>query len=61
LPPSSGVMNPYPFSLLNHFTVPVGISSTFPPLRATTDPACFCDACAVSHENAGRATPHGRR
>ena len=25
LPPSSGVMNPYPFASLNHFTVPVAI------------------------------------
>jgi hypothetical protein len=25
LPPSSGVMNPYPLSALNHFTVPVAI------------------------------------
>src|SRR3954463_3244973 len=24
-PPSSGVMNPYPFASLNHFTVPVAI------------------------------------
>jgi hypothetical protein len=23
--PSSGVINPYPFSLLNHFTVPAAI------------------------------------
>src|SRR5579885_1079362 len=25
LPPSAGVMNPYPFASLNHFTVPVAI------------------------------------
>src|SRR6476646_2840644 len=31
-PPSSGVMNPYPLSALNHFTVPVAIDET-PPLR----------------------------
>src|SRR3954462_8454222 len=30
LPPSSGVMNPYPFASLNHFTVPVAIKT--PPL-----------------------------
>src|SRR6185503_11148579 len=27
-PPSSGVMNPYPFASLTHFTVPVAINST---------------------------------
>src|SRR5439155_22770283 len=32
LPPSSGVMNPYPLSALNHFTVPVAIRKTPPPL-----------------------------
>src|SRR5581483_6795054 len=30
LPPSAGVMNPYPFASLNHFTVPVAIQT--PPL-----------------------------
>src|SRR6266540_2212601 len=33
LPPSSCVMNPYPLSLLNHFTVPVAIST--PPSTAS--------------------------
>src|SRR5579885_2522286 len=28
LPPSAGVMNPYPFASLNHFTVPVAIQNT---------------------------------
>src|SRR5438093_13553075 len=27
-PPSSGVMNPYPFESLNHLTVPVAIKNT---------------------------------
>src|SRR5438045_3214822 len=30
LPPSSGVMKPYPFASLNHFTVPVAILKTPP-------------------------------
>src|SRR5438045_1164947 len=31
LPPSSGVMKPYPFASLNHLTVPVAISVHLPP------------------------------
>src|SRR5436309_2407952 len=30
LPPSSGVMNPYPFESLNHFTIPVAIEKHLP-------------------------------
>src|SRR6185437_3988232 len=32
-PPSSGVMNPYPLSALNHLTVPVAISLLSPPCQ----------------------------
>src|SRR5581483_8923518 len=32
-PPSAGVMNPYPFASLNHFTVPVAIQTPPPPRK----------------------------
>jgi hypothetical protein len=40
LPPSSGVMNPYPLASSNHFTVPVAI--------------CLKHLLALTHERAGR-------
>src|SRR5215216_4482230 len=39
LPPSSGVMNPYPFSLLNHLTVPSAIDASAPRVSGI---APFC-------------------
>src|SRR5206468_2473865 len=33
LPPSAGVMNPYPFASLNHLTVPVAIQTPPPPRK----------------------------
>src|ERR1041384_7292631 len=37
--PSSGVMKPYPFSSLNHFTVPVAMNSPPPALPTGPPPA----------------------
>src|SRR5581483_8291479 len=40
--PSSGVMKPYPFSSLNHFTVPVAMNSPPPATTGNADHAGSC-------------------
>jgi hypothetical protein len=55
--PPSGVMKPYPFSPLNHFTVPVprwcvsfgGSGSTADPVPATGLPRCSTSHLGAAH------------
>src|SRR5437870_8616606 len=49
-------MNPYPFSLLNHFTVPVAMLLLL-YLRAITDPTRFCNARILLHEFDSQTIP----
>src|SRR5215210_5484126 len=54
LPPSSGVMNPKPFSSLNHFTTPVATTALL-----LGDPACARGAAGTAFPHT--TVPPGRR
>src|ERR687884_117587 len=60
-PPSAGVMNPYPFASLNHFTVPVAIQTPPPPRKngqRTREPRVDHEAAVAA---ADRLVDHERR
>src|SRR5215216_5929592 len=53
LPPSSGVMKPKPFSSLNHFTVPVGMSYLRGSCELRSRSTAKGDTCGAEHFVAG--------